>query len=151
MHCHEVDYKIIGHDIQMVEIALDPEEAVIAEAGAMTYLEQDICFETKLDDGSNSGMMGKLFGLGKRMLTGESVFLTHFTNKGKQKRHVAFAAPFPGSVISLNLAQLNQEVVCQKDSFLAAALGTQVDIAFHKKTGGWIFWWRRLHTSTFTR
>lgn len=139
MHCHEVDYKIVGHDIQMVEIALDPEETVIAEAGAMTYLEQDICFETKLGDGSSSGMMGKLFGMGKRMLTGESVFLTHFTNEGKQKRHVAFAAPFPGSVIPLNLAQLNQEVICQKDSFLAAAFGTQVDIALQKKLGTGFF------------
>ncbi len=101
MRCHEVDYKIIGHDIQMIEIALDPDEAVVAEAGAMTYLEQDIGFETKLGDGSNSGMTGKLFGLNKRMLTGESVFLTHFTNEGKQKRHVAFSAPFPGSVIPL--------------------------------------------------
>jgi len=139
MHCHEVDYKIIGHDIQMVEIALDPDEAVIAEAGAMTYLEQDICFETKLGDGSNSGVMGKLFGLGKRMLTGESVFLTHFTNEGKQKCHVAFAAPYPGSVIALNLADLGEEVICQKDAFLAAALGTQVDIAFHKKLGAGFF------------
>jgi len=120
MRCHKVDYKIIGHDIQMAEIALDPDEAVIAEADAMTYLEQDICFETKFGDGSNSVVMGKLFGLGKHVLTGESVFLTHFTNESKQKRHVAFAAPFPGSVISLNLAQLGEEVICQKDSFLAA-------------------------------
>ena len=95
MRCHEVDYKIIGHDIQMVEIELDTGEAVIAEAGAMTYLEQDIHFETKMGDGSESGVMGKLFGLGKRMVTGESVFLTHFTNNGKQKRHAGFSAPFP--------------------------------------------------------
>ncbi|MCH9638629.1 MAG: TIGR00266 family protein [Betaproteobacteria bacterium] len=139
MNCHEVDYKIIGHDIQMVEIALDPAEAVIAEAGAMTYLEQDISFETKMGDGSDSGVMGKLFGLGKRMLTGESVFLTHFTNEGNQKSHVAFAAPYPGSVIALNLADLGEEVICQKDAFLAAALGTQVDIAFHKKLGAGFF------------
>ena len=98
MYCHEVDYKIIGHDIQMVEIELDPNETVIAEAGAMTYLEQDIDFEAKMGDGSG-GVMDKLFGIGKRMLTGESVFLTHFTNEGKQKRKVAFSAPFPGSVI----------------------------------------------------
>jgi len=139
MRCHEVDYKIIGHDIQMVEIELDSEEAVIAEAGAMTYLEQDISFEAKMGDGSESGVMGKLFGLGKRMLTGESVFLTHFTNQGKQKRHVAFSAPFPGSIIPLNLAELGEEVVCQKDSFLAAALGTQVDVAFHKRLGSGFF------------
>lgn len=122
MRCHEIDYKIIRHDIQMVGIALDPDEAVIAEADVMTYLEQDICFETKLDGGSSSGVMGKLFGSGKRVFTGESVFLAHFTNESKQKRHVAFAAPFPGFVTSLNFAQLGEEVICQKDSFQAAAL-----------------------------
>ncbi|MCK5191249.1 MAG: TIGR00266 family protein [Methylococcales bacterium] len=139
MHSHQVDYTIIGHDIQMVEIALDPGEAVIAEAGTMTYLEQDITFEAKMGDGSASGVMGKLFGLGKRMLTGESVFLTHFTNKGKTQRHVGFSAPFPGSIIPLNLAELGEEVICQKDSFLAAALGTQVDVAFHKRLGSGFF------------
>ena len=139
MRCHQVDYTIIGHDIQMVELALDPGEAVIAEAGAMTYLEQDITFESKMGDGSESGVMGKLFGIGKRMLTGESVFLTHFTNKGKTKRHVGFSAPFPGSIIALNLAELGEEVICQKDSFLAAALGTQVDVAFHKRLGSGFF------------
>lgn len=139
MRCHEVDYTIIGHDIQMVEIELDPEETVIAEAGAMTYLEQDINFEAKMGDGSESGVMGKLLGLGKRMLTGESVFLTHFTNEGKQKRSAGFSAPFPGSIIPLNLAELGEEVICQKDSFLAAALGTEVDIAFHKRLGSGFF------------
>ena len=111
MHSHQVDYTIIGHDIQMVEIALDPDEAVIAEAGTMTYLEQDITFEAKMGDGSASGVMGKLFGLGKRMLTGESVFLTHFTNKGKTRRQVGFSAPFPGSIIPLNLAELGEAVI----------------------------------------
>ncbi len=139
MRSHDVDYTIIGHDIQMVEIELDPDETVIAEAGAMTYLEQDISFETKMGDGSESGVMGKLFGLGKRMLTGESVFLTHFSNNGQQKRKAGFSAPFPGSIIPLNLAELGEEVVCQKDSFLAAALGTQVDIAFHKRLGSGFF------------
>ncbi len=139
MRCHDVDYTIIGHDIQMVEIELDPDETVIAEAGAMTYLEQDIRFETKIGDGSESGVMGKLFGLGKRMLTGESVFLTHFSNEGQQKRKAGFSAPFPGSIIPLNLSELGEEVICQKDSFLAAALGTQVDIAFHKRLGSGFF------------
>ena len=139
MHCHEIAYTIIGHDIQMVELTLDPGETVIAEAGAMTFLEQDITFKAKMGDGSESGVMGKLFGIGKRMLTGESVFLTHFTNKGKKKRHVGFSAPFPGSIIPLNLAELGEEVVCQKDSFLAAALGTHVDIAFHKRLGSGFF------------
>jgi len=138
MYCHEVDYKIIGHDIQMVEIELDPNETVIAEAGAMTYLEQDIDFEAKMGDGSG-GVMDKLFGIGKRMLTGESVFLTHFTNEGHQKRKVAFSAPFPGSVIPLNLAELGEEVICQRTAFLAAAFGTKVDIAFTKRLGSGFF------------
>ncbi|MGR9114214.1 MAG: TIGR00266 family protein [Gammaproteobacteria bacterium] len=139
MRSHEVDYKIIGHDLQMVEIGLDHDETVIAEAGAMTYLEQDIEFTAKMGDGSDLGVMGKLFSLGKRLITGESLFLTHFTNKADVKRHVAFAAPFPGSIIALNLAELNEEVICQKDSFLAAARGTQVDIAFQKKLGSGFF------------
>ncbi|MGR9046028.1 MAG: TIGR00266 family protein [Gammaproteobacteria bacterium] len=139
MRCHDVDYQIIGHDLQMVEIGLDPDETVIAEAGAMTYLEQDIEFTAKMGDGSDIGVMGKLFSLGKRLFTGESLFLTHFTNKGDQKRHVAFSAPFPGSVIALNLSELNEEVICQKDSFLAAARGIQVDIAFQKKLGAGFF------------
>jgi uncharacterized protein (TIGR00266 family) len=138
MRCHQVDYQIIGHDIQMVEIELDPKETVIAEAGAMTYLEQDIDFEAKMGDGSG-GVIDKLFGIGKRMLTGESVFLTHFTNEGKQKRRVAFSAPFPGSVIPLNLAELGEEVICQRTAFLAAAFGTQVDIAFNKRLGSGFF------------
>ncbi|QPK63415.1 TIGR00266 family protein [Methylomonas sp. LL1] len=138
MRCHQVDYQIIGHDIQMVEIELDPGETVIAEAGAMTYIEQDIDFEAKMGDGSG-GVMDKLFGIGKRMLTGESVFLTHFSNTGKQKRRAAFSAPFPGSVIPLNLAELGEEVICQRTAFLAAAFGTQVDIAFNKRLGSGFF------------
>jgi uncharacterized protein (TIGR00266 family) len=139
MRCHELDYEIIGHDIQMVEVELDPNETVIAEAGAMTYLEQDITFEAKMGDGSAQGLMGALLGMGKRMLTGESVLLTHFSNEGSQKRKVAFSAPYPGSIIPLNLAELGEEVICQKDAFLAAALGTQVDIAFQKRLGSGFF------------
>jgi len=139
MRCHEVDYEIIGHDIQMVEVELDPNETVIAEAGVMTYLEQDIDFDAKMGDGSSQGLLGGLLGIGKRMLTGESVFLTHFTNEGSQKRKVAFSAPYPGSIIPLNLAELGEEVICQKDAFLAAALGTEVDIAFQKRLGSGFF------------
>ncbi|MDD2758961.1 MAG: TIGR00266 family protein [Methylomonas sp.] len=138
MRCHQVDYQIIGHDIQMVEIELDPNETVIAEAGAMTYLEQDIAFEAKMGDGSG-GVVDKLFGIGKRMLTGESVFLTHFSNNGQQKRRVAFSAPFPGSIVALNLAELGEEVICQRSAFLAAAFGTRVDIAFNKRLGSGFF------------
>jgi len=139
MKSHPIDFKIIGHDIQMVEIQLDPGETIIAEAGAMTYLEQDIDFKTRMGDGSASSMMGSLFNIGKRMLTGESLFLTHFTNTGHSSRHIAFSAPFPGSIIPLNLAELGGEVICQKHSFLCAARGTQVDIAFQKRLSSGFF------------
>ena len=141
MKCHEVDYEIIGNDIQVVEVELDPGETVVAEAGAMNYMEDGINFETKMGDGSEatSGLFGKLFGAGKRMLTGESLFLTHFTNEGDVKRRVAFAAPFPGRIIPLDLAKLGGEILCQKDSFLAAALGTHISIAFSKRLGAGFF------------
>jgi len=139
MRCHEVDYRIVGEDLQLVEITLDPGETVIAEAGMMLYMEDDIAFEARLGDGSETGVMGKLWSLGKRMLTGESVFLTHFTNEGDQPRRVAFAAPYPGSVIPLNLAELGGEVTCQKDAFLAAAKGTRIDVVFQKRLGTGFF------------
>ncbi|WP_101759977.1 TIGR00266 family protein [Oceanicoccus sp. KOV_DT_Chl] len=141
MRCHEVDYKIIGHDMQMVEVELDAGETVIAEAGAMTYMQGGITFETKMGDGSKAdqGVIGKLFGAGKRLLTGESLFLTHFSNSGHGKQQVAFAAPFPGSIVAVNLAEFGGGLICQKDSFLAAALGTKVDIAFNKRIGSGFF------------
>ena len=105
MQSHEVDYEILGHDIQLVEIELDPEETVIAEAGALAYMEPDIAFETRMGDGADpeEGIVGKLFGAGKRLITGESLFMTHFTNNGDRKRKVAFSAPTPGSVLAINL------------------------------------------------
>lgn len=141
MHCHEIDYEIIGNSMQMVEIELDPEETVIAEAGAMNYMQDGITFEAKMGDGSdvNQGFMGKLFSAGKRMITGESLFMTHFTNQGEGKQRVAFAAPFPGSIVPLNMAELGHEVTCQKDAFLCAALGTKVDIAFNRRLGSGFF------------
>ncbi|USF89269.1 TIGR00266 family protein [Candidatus Endoriftia persephone] len=142
MRAHDIDYQILGHDLQLVEVELDPGETVIAEAGAMTYLEQEISFETKMGDGSNpdQGIFGKLFSAGKRMITGESLFTTHFTHSGSAgKRKVAFSAPFPGSVIPLNLAALGGKVICQKDAFLCAALGTKLGIAFTKKLGSGLF------------
>jgi len=140
MQCHEVDYKIIGDDLQLVEIELDPGESVIAEAGAMTYIEEGIEFEARLGDGSKAdeGVMGKLWGAGKRMLSGESLFMTHFSNGGNKKASAAFAAPFPGKIIAFDMAKTG-EMLCQKDSFLAAALGTSVDIAFNKKLGAGFF------------
>ncbi|WP_281560570.1 TIGR00266 family protein [Thalassomonas sp. RHCl1] len=141
MRSDEIDYQIIGHAMQMVEIELDQDETVIAEAGAMNYMEDGIDFETKMGDGSdvNQGFMGKLFSAGKRMITGESLFMTHFTNRVKGKRCVAFAAPFPGSIIPVNLAETGNEITCQKDAFLCAALGTKVDIAFNRRLGSGFF------------
>jgi len=141
MRCHEIDYEIIGESMQMVEIELDPRETVIAEAGAMNYMESGIEFEAKMGDGSEpeQGFMSKLFSAGKRMISGESLFMTHFTNSGHGKKRVAFAAPFPGSIIPLDMAELGGSVYLQKDSFLCAALGTKVDIAFQRKLGAGFF------------
>ena len=140
--CHTVDYKIIGHGMQLLEVELDPGETVIAEAGAMTYMEEGIAFETKMGDGSEaeSSMFGKLWSAGKRAITGESLFMTHFTHEGSSsKSHVAFAAPYPGSVIPVDLSATGGTLLCQKDAFLCAALGTKVDIAFSKQLGRGFF------------
>ena len=141
MQCHEIDYDIIGHDLQIVEIELDPRETVVAEAGAMNYMDQDITFEAKMGDGSNpsEGLMGKLLSVGKRVLTGESIFMTHFTNAGAGKQRVAFAAPYPGQIIPVNMAQIGGTLLCQKDAFLCAAMGTHVSIAFTQKLGSGFF------------
>ncbi len=141
MKCHKVDYQIIGHDIQLVEIELDPRETVIAEAGAMNYMEQDINFETKMGDGSDpdEGVMSKIFSAAKRKITGESMFTTHFSNNGRVKRRVAFSAPYPGTIVPLDMSLLGNQVVCQKDAFVAAALGTKVSITFNRKLGAGFF------------
>ena len=141
MQCHEVDYEIIGDDLQMIEVELDPGETVVAEAGAMNYMEDGITFESKMGDGSkpDEGFMGKLFGAGKRMISGESLFMTHFTNQGQGKKRVAFAAPYPGSIVPMNMAELGRQVTCQKDAFLCAAFGTSIDIAFNRKLGRGFF------------
>jgi uncharacterized protein (TIGR00266 family) len=141
MRCHEVDYELIGSEMQLVEVELDPGETVIAEAGAMTYMEEDIAFETKMGDGSNpeEGLMGKLFSAGKRVFTGESIFTTHFSNHGSRKRRVAFSAPYPGNIVALNMAELGEKVICQKDAFLCAALGTRISITFNRRIGAGFF------------
>lgn len=141
MKCHEIDYELIGNDMQMVEVELDPGETVIAEAGAMNYMEQDITYEAKMGDGSkpDSGFMSKVLGAGKRMITGESLFMTHFSNRGNGKQRVSFAAPFPGKIIPVNMVEYGEQIICQKDSFLCAALGTQLDIAFNRKLGAGFF------------
>lgn len=141
MRSDEIDYQIIGQSMQLVEVTLDPGETVIAEAGAMNYMEDGIEFETKMGDGSdaNQGIMGKLFSAGKRMMTGESLFMTHFSNHDSERKKVAFAAPFPGSIIGVDLAKIGGGVTCQKDSFLCAALGTKIDITFNKRLGSGFF------------
>ena len=141
MRSHEIDYTLYGDDMQMVEVELDPQETVIAEAGAMNWMEDNIAFEAKMGDGSepNKGMFGKLMDVGKRAWTGESIFMTHFTNSGNGKRKVTFAAPYPGKIIPLNLQSIGGEITCQKDAFLCAALGTKVTIAFNRKLGTGFF------------
>ena len=141
MKCHEVDYEIFGDDMQIVEVELDPAETVIAEAGAMNYMEDGISFETKMGDGSKpvSGILDSLMHVGKRVLTGESIFMTHFSNSGQGKKRVAFAAPYPGKIIPIDMAKTDGELICQKDAFLCAALGTEVTITFQRKLGAGFF------------
>ena len=141
MQCHEVDYKILGDDMQIVEVELDPGETVIAEAGAMNYMDDGIMFEAKMGDGSKAGegILGKLMNAGKRMITGESIFMTHFTNRGTGKKSAAFAAPYPGKIIPINMAKIKGDLLCQKDAFLCAALGTEIGIAFTKRLGTGFF------------
>jgi len=141
MESHEIDYKIIGHDVQLVEVELDPNETVIAEAGAMLYMEDGIAFESKMGDGTNpgAGFFDKLLSAGSRMITGESLFLTHFTNRGYGKKHVAFSAPYPGTIIPVDLRQMGGTIIVQKDAFLCAALGTAITMRFNKKLGAGFF------------
>ena len=138
---HEVDYEILGDDLQFVKIELDPGEAVVAEAGAMMYVEDGIQLDTIFGDGSQQqkGFMGALMSAGKRLLTGESLFMTVFHNEGTGKKKVAFAAPYPGKIQPLHLAELGGELICQKDSFLCAAKGVSIGIAFSKRFGVGLF------------
>jgi uncharacterized protein (TIGR00266 family) len=139
--CHEVDYKILGDDMQIVEVELDPGETVIAEAGAMSYMEEDIEFEARMGDGSEpeQGMFKKLASAVGRKLTGESLFMTHFTNAGNGKSRVAFAAPYPGKIVALDMAKIGGGLICQKDAFLCAALGTKLSIEFQRRLGAGFF------------
>ena len=141
MQSHEVDYEIFGDDMQIVEIELDPSETVIAEAGAMNYMDDGITFDAKMGDGSNpnAGLMDTLLNVGKRALTGESIFMTHFTNSGNGKKIVSFAAPYPGKIIPIKLSEIGGEIICQKDAFLCAALGTEIGIAFNRRLGAGFF------------
>ena len=138
MNSHEIDYQIKGESIQIVEVELDPMETVIAEAGAMLFMEDGIMFETKMGDGSSTsqGIFDKLLSAGSRVLTGESLFMTHFTNRGNKKAKVGFSAPYPGTVIPIDLSQMRgHELIVQKDGFLCAAYGTKLSIVFNRRIG----------------
>lgn len=139
MNNHEIDYKLMGEEMQCVEVELDPQEAVIAEPGSFMMMTDGIQMETMFGDGNEKGIMGKLFSAGKRMLTGENLFMTVYTNTSSQKRQVSFAAPYAGKIIPLNLSKLGSKVICQKDSFLCAAKGVSVGIEFQKKLGTGLF------------
>lgn len=133
---HEIDYKIYGEELQCLEVELDPQETVMAEPGSFMMMEDGIQMETIFGDGSNTkGFMNKLFSAGKRLLTGESLFMTAFTNTGSGKKHITFAAPFTGKIIPMDLFQMGGRLICQKDSFLCAAKGVSVGIEFQKKLG----------------
>jgi len=138
---HEIDYKIFGDDMQYVEVELDPNEATLAEAGGMMYMDDGVEMETIFGDGSaqQSGFLGALMGAGQRLLTGESLFMTVFLNKSSQKKRVAFGAPYPGKIVPIHLADIGGEFITQKDSFLAAAKGVSIGIAFQRKLGVGLF------------
>lgn len=142
MQSHEVDYEVFGDDMQFVEVELDPGETVVGEAGTMMFLEDGITFESVMGDGTepDAGLWGKLKSAGKRAITGEGLFLTHFTNTGAGgKAKVAFAAGYPGKIIPVNLAEMGGEIIAQRDAFLCAAMGTKLDIAFQRGIGTGLF------------
>jgi len=140
-NAHEIDFKLHGDDMQFVEIELDPGESTIAEAGGMMFMDDGIDMETIFGDGSQGGkgLLGKLMGAGKRVLTGESLFMTVFTNKGNGKKQVSFAAPYPGKIIPVDLSEQGGKVICQKDAFLCAAKGVSVGIEFQRRLGAGFF------------
>ncbi|MGD9947329.1 MAG: TIGR00266 family protein [Desulfobulbus sp.] len=140
---HEIDYTIYGNEMQFVEVELDPQESVISEAGAMMYMHDQVVMETVFGDGSRSsnsgGFFDKMLGAGKRLITGEGLFITMFTFTGAGKGKVAFASPYPGKIIPLDLSKYNGRIICQKDAFLCAAKGVSIGIAFQKKIGVALF------------
>lgn len=138
---HEIDYQIFGEEMQYVEVELDPNETAVAEAGAFMMMDDGIQMQTIFGDGSQQqgGLFGKLLGAGKRLLTGESLFMTAFTNAGQGKKKVSFASPYPGKIIALDLLQLGGTIICQKDAFLCAAKGVSIGIEFQRKLGTGLF------------
>ncbi|MFI8604446.1 MULTISPECIES: TIGR00266 family protein [Cellulophaga] len=141
MNAHEIDFQIFGEEMQFVEIELDPQEAVVAEAGSFMMMDSDIKMDTIFGDGSNQdkGVLGKIFSAGKRMLTGESLFMTAFLNIGQVKRKVSFASPYPGKILPIDLSETQGKFICQKDAFLCAAKGVSIGIEFSKRLGRGLF------------
>jgi len=141
MNSHEIDYNIFGEEMQYVEIELDPQESVVAESGSFMMMHDGITMNTIFGDGTNQdkGILGKLFSAGKRLLTGESLFMTVFTNSGYGKKQVSFASPYPGKILPIDLSEFNGKFICQKDAFLCAAKGVSIGIEFSKKLGRGLF------------
>ncbi|WP_275315283.1 TIGR00266 family protein [Tenacibaculum bernardetii] len=141
MNAHEIDYRIFGEEMQYVEIELDPQEGVVAESGSFMMMEADVKMSTIFGDGSNqeTGLLGKIFSAGKRILTGESLFMTVYTNEGSGKKQVSFASPYPGKIIPIDLSEFDGKFICQKDAFLCAAKGVSIGIEFSKRLGRGLF------------
>lgn len=139
---HEIDYRIFGEEMQYVEVELDPGETAVAEPGAFMMMDDGIEMQTIFGDGSQQqggGLMGKLFSAGKRLLVGENLFMTAYTNIAQGKKHVSFASPYPGKIIALNLLELGSNIICQKDAFLCAAKGVSIGIEFQRRLGTGLF------------
>ncbi len=141
MNAHEIDFEVHGEEMQYVEIGLDPQEAVIAESGSFMMMESGIVMDTIFGDGSNqdNSVLGRIFSAGKRVLTGESLFMTAFLNQGEGRKHVSFAAPYPGKIVPIDLSEIGGKFICQKDAFLCAAKGVSIGIEFSKKLGRGLF------------
>ncbi len=141
MNAHEIDYQIYGEEMQYVEIELDPNEAVVAEAGSFMMMDSGIKMDTIFGDGSNQekGILGKIFSAGKRVLTGESLFMTAFLNVGQGKKQISFASPYPGKILTIDLSEVQGKFICQKDAFLCAAQGVSIGIEFSRKLGRGLF------------
>ncbi len=141
MNAHEIDFEVHGEEMQYVEIGLDPQEAVIAESGSFMMMESEIIMDTIFGDGSNqdNSVLGRIFSAGKRVLTGESLFMTAFLNQGQGRKHVSFAAPYPGKIVPIDLSEIGGKFICQKDAFLCAAKGVSIGIEFSKKLGRGLF------------
>ena len=141
MNAHEIDYRIFGEEMQYVEIELDPQEGVVAESGSFMMMEAEVKMNTIFGDGSNQekGLLGKIFSAGKRILTGESLFMTVFTNDGQGKKQVSFASPYPGKIVPIDLSEFGGKFICQKDAFLCAAKGVSISIEFSKRLGRGLF------------